>query len=373
MSSAKSVSVQKKGTVRDFDTGQLRRSLLKWYRRNCRTLPWRSEPTLYNVLISEFMLQQTRVDQAMPYYHRFQVAFPDFQTLSSASLERVLKLWEGLGYYSRAKNLHRTAQYLATLQSPSSSALDDCPGIGPYTRAAIGSIVFNEVLPVIDGNVNRVMARMLALRNPPQVPAEKKKILTLLKQWIAPNAPGDWNQALMELGAMVCTPRTPKCDQCPWLDSCRGRALGTPEAFPKKIPKPERPHKQIAAAIIRRKDGRILIAQRMSTGLLANLWEFPGGKLEPGETLQECCAREINEELGIRICVLEKVGEIKHAYSHFSITLHAFECRYVSGRPQTKGCQAWKWVWPAELFAYPFPKANWDLVKRLSTETNKRH
>lgn len=348
------------------DLARLRRRLLEWYERHRRDLPWRREPTLYRVLLSEFMLQQTRVDQALPYYHRFLAAFPTLRALAEAELGAVMKLWEGLGYYRRAKFLHAAARHLAPIAQPGVEDLDACPGIGPYTKAAIGSIVWGARLAVVDGNVNRVFARLTALAIPPASSAGKKQIQALADRLLAVERSGDWNQAVMELGATVCSPRAPQCLICPLESFCAARKAGQPEAFPIVEAKAPRPHKQIAAAIIRRGDGKILIAQRMSGGLLGDLWEFPGGKQESGEPLAETCAREVKEELGVEVDVGAEVYAIEHGYSHFTITLHVFECVYRRGKPRTLGCQAFQWVAQSELKAFPFPRANQEIIARLS-------
>lgn len=344
---------------------RLRKALLSWYRANRRDLPWRREPSLYGTLVSEYMLQQTRVDQALPYYERWMREFPTLQALAAAPLSRVMKLWEGLGYYHRAKNLHAAARQLAKIKEVRLEDLSDCPGIGPYTRAAIGSIALGAPLPVVDGNVNRVVARLLALPVSPKETAGRAVVEAWQAQNLTPEAPGDWNQALMELGATVCLPRQPNCAACPLREACRARELKKATEFPIATPKKPVPHKHIAAGIIRRADGRILIAQRLPTGLLPNLWEFPGGKRERGESLADCCRREIREELSVEVEVGRKRMRVQHAYSHFSITLHVFECRLVSGKPKAIGCQAWKWVRVGELRRYPFPGANQPILDDL--------
>lgn len=349
---------------------RLRTALLNWYRANRRDLPWRREPSLYGTLVSEYMLQQTRVDQALPYYERWMHELPTLQALARAPLERVMKLWEGLGYYHRARNLHAAARQLAACRDVRLDDLSDCPGIGPYTRAAIGSIALGAPLPVVDGNVNRVVARLLALPVSPKERAGRAAVEEWQAKHLTPEAPGDWNQALMELGATCCLPRQPACSACPLRAACRARALGRMTDFPITRPKKPIPHRHIAAGVVRRNDGRLLIAQRLPTGLLPNLWEFPGGKRERGESLADCCRREIREELGIEAEVGQKLMRIRHAYSHFSITLHVFACRFVSGRPKAWGCQAWKWVRAGELRRYPFPGANQPILEKLTGVQN---
>jgi len=313
------------------------------------------------------MLQQTRVDQALPYYRRFLRAFPSLRSLAAAPLDQVVKLWEGLGYYRRAAMLHATAGRLAGRRRLTVEDFAECPGIGPYTLAALGSIVLGKRMPVIDGNVRRVVARLVALASPPESLSGNRVIQRHVDAWIPARNPGNWNQALMELGATVCTPKDPDCQGCPVGEFCAAYALGDPLSYPRRRARKPRPHRHIAAAVIRRKDGKILIAQRPSDGLLPNLWEFPGGKQEQGETLAACCRREIKEELGVRIRVGEKIARIDHAYSHYAITLHAFACLYISGRPRTLGCQAWRWVAPSQLSDFAFPRANQPIIELLQS------
>jgi A/G-specific adenine glycosylase len=316
-------------------------------------------------MVAEFMLQQTRVDQMLPYYRRFLRSYPSLRQLAAAPLAEIVKLWEGLGYYRRAQMLHGTAQRLAGKRRVTVEDLAECPGIGPYTQAAVASIALDAPLPVIDGNVRRVVARLIALPVTPQSVRGKAIVEACVHAWLDLRRAGDWNQALMELGAVVCTPRKPDCAHCPVRSFCAGAESGQPERYPRRAPTRARPHRHIAAAVIRRRDGRILIAQRPAEGLLPNLWEFPGGKQERGETLAECCRREIREELGIAIDVGRRIAKIDHAYSHYSITLHVFDCRYRAGRPRTLGCQAWRWVRAGELSTFPFPRANWAVVEML--------
>jgi A/G-specific adenine glycosylase len=344
----------------------LRRALLTWYRRVKRDYPWRLKPDLYRTLVAEFMLQQTRTDQALPYYRRFLREFPSMRKLAAAKQQDVLKAWEGLGYYRRADHLHRAAQHLATLSKVDLADLEEVPGIGPYTYAAIGSIVFSQPLPVVDGNVRRVMARVLTLEEPPENPTADDAIRRHLKLWISRRSPANFNQAMMELGATVCTPRNPRCHSCPLAAWCRARKTGRQQELPVRRATKRKPHHQIAAAVIRRNDGRILIAQRLASGLLPNLWEFPGGKQERGESLPTCCRREIREELDVDIHVGPKMVKVDHSYSHYSVTLHFFDCLYLKGKPKTLGCQAFRWVKPSELSDYPFPRANWPVVEELS-------
>ncbi|MCC7264210.1 MAG: A/G-specific adenine glycosylase [Candidatus Latescibacteria bacterium] len=345
-----------------------RRELLAWYRAHRRQLAWRQTRDPYLIWISEIMLQQTRVDQMDAYFARFVQAFPTVHDLAAASEDQVLKAWEGLGYYARARNLHRAAREVAARggQLPDTyEGLLALPGVGPYTAAAVSSIAFDRDHPVLDGNVTRVLCRLLRLEADPRQAAVKAALIAAGEQLLEPGQAGDFNQAMMELGARVCTPARPRCGECPVARHCRALAeLDDPARLPRKAPRKPRPHYQVAAGLIWKGD-LLLIAQRPSEGLLGGLWEFPGGKQEAGETLEQCLAREIREELAIEIAVDECLAQVEHGFTHFSITLHAFRARYLSGEPQTLGCAAWRWVDPSELGQYAFSRADLQVIEEL--------
>jgi len=349
-----------------------RARLLAWYRQNKRQTSWRDSDNPYHVWVSEVMLQQTRVDQMAPYFDRFIRAFPTLQSLAAASEDQVLKAWEGLGYYARARNMHKAAKRMAFElggRIPETyQALIELPGIGQYTAAAISSIAFDRDHPVLDGNVTRVLCRLLRIEEEPTRAQVKARLIAAGEALLARGEAGDFNQAMMELGARVCTPQSPCCPTCPVSGWCRAKAeLADPTALPRKAPRKPKPHYQVAAGLIRRGD-ELLIAQRPAEGMLGGLWEFPGGKQEPGETLPECLVREIREELGIKIEVDERLTSVDHAYSHFSITLHAFAARYVCGTPQALGCAAWRWVAPEALDDFALSRAD-----RLIVEFMREH
>lgn len=351
-------------------------ALLDWYDRQAADLPWRNKsvtasghPEPYYVWLSEIMLQQTQVDTVIPYFLRFLERYPRIQSLADAPLDSVLKSWEGLGYYSRARNLHKTAQIIANQHGgkfPSDvDTLLTLPGIGRYTAGAIASIGFGTVAPVLDGNVIRVFARLTDLADDVTQPAVQAKLWKLAETWVSRSRPGDYNQALMELGRTVCKPRAPLCKACPLQAHCKAYANNTQELRPVKRKKAPTPHYDVAAGIIRDNAGRILIAQRPPDGLLGGLWEFPGGKQEPDETLPQCLQRELREELAIEVEVGTLFVVVKHAFTHFKITLHAFECRYISGEPQKLGVHDWAWVTETQLEQYSFGKADREVIAAL--------
>jgi len=344
--------------------------LLTWYQHNRRDLPWRSTQDPYHITVAEFMLHQTQVRTVHPYYKRFLELFPDWASLARASLNDVLKAWEGLGYYARACNLHVLAQRVCSQydgQLPDSpQALLALPGIGPYTAGAILSICFGQDRPAIDGNARRVLCRVFQITADPTRPEGIRCLQEIATSLLPSGRAGTFNQALMDLGAIICTPRRPACPRCPLSELCRARLLNIQESLPVRRPTKPLPHYDIAAGVIWR-GKHVLIAQRPPHGLLGGLWEFPGGKREPEESLEECLVREVREELGIEIRVRQPVTTVEHAYTHFRITLYAYHCQYVSGEPQAIGCTAWKWAAFEELNEYAFPAANHAIIAALQT------
>ena len=357
--------------------------LLPWFAAHRRDLPWRRNRTPYRVWVAEIMLQQTRVDTVIDYYRRWMKAFPTWKALAAAPQADVLKTWEGLGYYSRARNLHKAAQIitdqcngnlsnawkksdlnvptigknkvsLAKAQRPRRVSeperrsprtlrlceespvqtlekfLQKLPGVGSYTAAAIASLAFNEDAAVVDGNVSRVLSRLFAFGGDTKSAAGKKQMQVWADELLVKGLAGEFNEAMMELGALVCLPKNPKCrrpsgmrgGECPLRKVCAAFIEGKPSAYPVMEKKSKVPHIVVGAAVTVNRRGEVLIAQRREGDMLGGLWEFPGGKLEPGETIEECIARELHEELGIKTVVGKHLMTVKHAYSHFSMTMH---------------------------------------------------
>jgi A/G-specific adenine glycosylase len=345
--------------------------LLAWYARHARQLPWRGHPDPYAVWVSEVMLQQTRVETVIPYFQRWMERFPTIPALAAASQQDVLAAWEGLGYYSRARNLHRAAQILVAQHGgrlpEDTDSLRRLPGIGRYTAGAIASIAFGHDAPTLDGNIRRVLARIFNMELPARSPKGARRLWDLAAEHLPPGQASDYNQALMDLGATVCTPRQPDCPHCPVNDLCAAYALGLQEQRPVLEPKPSQPHYTVAAAVIQR-DAQVLIAQRPANGLLGGMWEFPGGKLQPGEDLAGCLQREIKEELGARVAVHEQIGVYQHAYTHFRVTLHAFRCSLAGGEPCNLEHASLVWTPLAELKNYPMGKIDRTIATRLAQE-----
>ncbi len=344
--------------------------LLTWFNKNARPMPWRGIEDPYAIWISEIMLQQTRVETVIPYYQNWMMRFPTIKALAKASEQEVLSLWEGLGYYSRARNLHRAARQVMVEHSGNlprnPKLLRRLPGVGDYTAAAIASLAFDLDVAALDGNIRRVLARLFDVTVVADSPAGKKKLQSLADEHLPKGRAGDYNQALMDLGATICLPRNPDCGNCPVAKFCRAFANGTQEKRPVMKPKPEIPHVTVTAAVIQRGD-EVLLAQRPSKGLLGGMWEFPGGKQESGESLSACLEREIREELGVGIEVGAEMGVFKHAYTHFRVTLHAFSCLLDGDVPRAIEVQDVRWVKLGELEQYPMGKIDRQIAKILIT------
>ncbi len=352
-------------------------ALPAWFDEARRPMPWR-EPgpdgrrDPYRVWVSEVMLQQTRVETATPYFRRFTERFPTVRDLAEAGQDEVLKLWEGLGYYSRARNLHRAAQQVVAEHGgvvPSDAeAFRALPGVGPYTAAAVLSLAFDAPLAVLDGNVIRVLTRVFAVDADARSSRTRRRLQELADVLLDSERPGRWNESVMELGATVCTPRSPACPRCPLNGVCQATALGDPEAFPVVSKRAPVPHHTIAVGLVIDGASRVLIQRRPDDAMLGGLWEFPGGKVEEGETPGEACARELREELAIEVEVGAPIARVDHAYSHFRITMHAFRCRLVAGEPLSDAGEPVEWVSIDALDDYAFPRANRRVIEALIDE-----
>jgi len=350
--------------------------LLTWWDAAHVDLPWRRTHDPYVIWVAEVMLQQTQITTVLPFYTRWLARFPTVDRLAAASLGDVLKLWEGLGYYSRARHLYEAAQIIVadydSLLPKSEKLLLKLPGIGRYTAGAIASIAFGRPAPIVDGNITRVLTRLYDLDGDVTRTATKNQIWRLAGELVPATRPGAYNQALMELGQTLCRPAAPQCHRCPLAGLCLARARGSQLDRPVRPPRRKIPHYEVTAAVIWRDDGRLLIAQRPLDGLLGGLWEFPGGKQEPGETLAQALRREIDEELGIEIAVGSPLTTIKHAYTHFRITLTAFHCTYLAGQPQNLGVADHAWVDPVDLDEYAFAATDRQIIKALTVEMNDK-
>lgn len=340
------------------------KKLIRWYQTHHRPLPWRETHDPYRIWISEIMLQQTTVPAVVAYYQKWINLFPDIKALSKASLQKVLKAWQGLGYYQRAKNLHKTSKVIVRdfgSQIPKDyNTLRGLPGIGPYTASALLSFAFDAPYPVLDANVRRVLMRLMRIRSQANTKNDKA-----LLQFLAPHIPRKnsslFNQALMEIGALVCRPKNPLCLLCAITDFCRAFEKGEQEIIP--LPKKINFKKIETVIALIKKEGRYLIQKRPSKGLLADLWEFPGGKRKGNESLIQVLHREIREELGIDINKEKYLTKVHHSYTQFQVTLHAYECR-LKNNPQLKG-KVHRWVSLRGMRRYPFPSGSVKIIRFL--------
>jgi len=337
------------------------KQLLEWYRRSKRDLPWRRTKDIYAVWLSEVMLQQTQVTTVIPYYQRFLERFPTVGSLARAAEQDVLKLWEGLGYYSRIRNMHRAAKLVVAQHNGkvpgTAEAFRELPGVGPYIVAAVLSIALDIPIPAVDGNVMRVYTRLKGIGDDIRKTLVRSRISRELQHIIPANAAGDFNQAFMELGALVCTPKTPRCSACPLKENCTAFTTGTVDRYPFKSPPAKVPEYKVSIGIIIKGDN-FYIQKRPSKGHLGGLWEFPGGKSQGEETPEETLLRECREELGSEIEIIKELCTVRHAYSHFKIEMTVFLCRPAAEDVQPMEDHPCQWIAINELDAYPFPGAN---------------
>ncbi|MEI8251460.1 MAG: 8-oxo-dGTP diphosphatase MutT [Synechococcus sp. ELA057] len=363
--------------------------MLAWWEVHGRhAIPWKLLPegrrpadgeelAPYPVLVAEVMLQQTQLAVVLPYWQRWMAALPDLSSLAAAEERELLLLWQGLGYYSRARRLQQGAWLLlnstasgaelpASRSDPWPRDLEGwlaLPGIGRSTAGSILSSAFDLPHPILDGNVKRVLARLMASPRPPS--RDLAGFWLLSELLLDPQRPRAFNQALMDLGSSVCTPRSPRCGDCPWQAHCAAYAAGDAARFPVKDAPRQLPFQVIGVGVVLNGSGQVLIDQRLNEGLLGGLWEFPGGKQEPGEPIETTIERELREELAITVEVGEALISLEHAYSHKRLRFVVHLCRWISGEPQPLASQQVRWVDPADLEAYPFPAANARIIAAL--------
>jgi A/G-specific adenine glycosylase len=335
----------------------VRAALLAWYRAHRRDLPWRRTRDAWAIWVSETMLQQTRVEAVIPYWERFLTRFPDPGALASADLDDVLGLWSGLGYYSRARNLKRAAEEVVTRFAgrvpDDPEALQTLPGVGRYTAGAVASIAYDRPAPIVDGNVARVLARLLGIREEIESPAARARLWDEAEALAAGEAPGDLNQALMELGALVCVPRAPRCDACPVSAQCDARAAGDADALPLRAPKRAPKLVHAVAALVRRR-GRALAVRRPARGLLGGLWELPGGEVASARAADAASlAAILRARTGLAVADVEPAGRIEYAFTHRRLRLRLFRCEALRGRVRLDGWDAHRWVEEALFHELP--------------------
>lgn len=352
------------------DVVDFRQCLLDWFAKQQRPLPWRQQYRPYEVWISEIMGQQTQMERVAQYFRRWVAQFPDLASVAEAPEQAILKAWEGLGYYSRVRNIQRTARQLidegyGDIPSDQERLLA-LPGIGPYTAAAILSIAFNQPVALRDANVERLFARLADIDRPLKQTATQKRLATMADLLLDPLQPRAYNQALMELGALVCTPKKPDCCRCPVQHHCRAHRFDTVEFRPLPSGKQKKIEIVMACAILHHQ-GKIFIQQRLAEDIWGGLWEFPGGRLEEGEQPMQAAIREVAEETGWQVADLKAFDTVVHHYTRYRVTLHGFigELRTVPIAPALTAAQQYAWVSMEELAQYPYPAGHRLLVAAL--------
>lgn len=356
-------------------TASFRKALLSWYGENKRELPWRKTRDPYAIWISEVMLQQTRVDTVLPYYLNFMEKYPDLKSLAMADPEALLKSWEGLGYYKRLQNLRKTAVFLVDnldgLFPENLSELKKLPGIGAYTGAALASIAFDEKEAVVDGNVKRVMARLFEDSFPVNANRAHKHFQQYADFLLDPETPGNFNQALMDLGAMICVPGKPLCAKCPVKTLCGAFTSKSQEHFPTRESRKRIPFFKVTCTAILDREKRILVTKRPETGMLPGFWEFPGGKLEKDEHEEAACKRKIFEKTGLTPFAFEHLCTVRHAYTHFRIAMAFFVCHTQKTEIFPEKTREFRWLPFMELKTLAFPAANRKCMAALETWLNE--
>ena len=338
--------------------------VISWYIKNKRPLPFRASKDPYKIWLSEIMLQQTQVKTVLPYYERWIKKFPTLKTVSLSKLDSLLKIWEGLGYYRRCINFYNASKividnYNGKIPDKKKDFLN-LPGVGEYTASAVLSIAFSKPFPVLDGNVKRVMSRIMGIKNLSNY--NLRKINKSLEQSICKSKPGDFNQGLMEIGALICRPINPKCDECPLNENCYALGTGHPDNFPVKNVRKSRPQYDVVVAIIWR-DSKFYIQKREIDKMLGGLWEFPGGIVKKGEDPKITLKHKVFKKCGIDLNIHKKVGIVYHAFSHFTIRLSGYFCS--EKNTPIKESATRKWIYKKNIKDYTFPKANHKLFSQI--------
>lgn len=342
--------------------------LLAWFDAGHRDMPWRRTRDPYHILVSEILLQRTRVAAGMPYYERFVRRFPDVESLASASEQDVLRAWEGLGFYRRARNLHAAAKAIVRdhggVVPRDLETLASLPGIGPYTAGAVGSIAFGLRVPAVDGNVTRVLARVFRVEEDPTTAQGRKAVRTIAASLVPDERPGVFNQALMELGATICTPASPACELCPLVECCLARAAGVQETLP-NMRRPRKPTTVRVAFALLESHGKILIVRRPNGGLLAGLWSLPGGEVPTGGGEDKVLVRLIREQTGVDAGVFAQWRKIAHTFTHRRWSGTIFRCSVRRAHSSTDGA---RWATLRELDSLPLVPFHRKALESLRAE-----
>jgi A/G-specific adenine glycosylase len=366
------VDAYKIGDYEKFDrlkTRKIQENLIDWYKKNHRKLPWRETKNPYYIWISEVMLQQTRVDTVIPYFLRFIDKFSNIESLSNADEEVVLKMWEGLGYYSRARNLHRGAKVIIKeydgKMPDTLKEIKKIPGIGPYTAGAILSIAYNEAVPAVDGNVMRVFSRLFYIKEDIGENNTKKEMEKIGQMVVSKENPSFFNQGLMELGALICTPTSPKCVACPLFMECTGRKLMIQETLPIKKKKIKVKLVEMELAVVY-KDEKILIMKRPTEGLLANLWALPSIEREKNMEEGESIRLELEENYGMTIKNKKYLFEKQHIFTHRKWKMKVYSFELI--RDEKIDYPEIQWISLQEIKKYAFPTAFMKVLKNVKKQ-----
>ncbi|MCK6207265.1 A/G-specific adenine glycosylase [Bacillus infantis] len=350
-----------------FNKETFRQDLIGWFEQEQRTLPWRQDQDPYKVWVSEIMLQQTRVDTVIPYFNRFIEQFPTIEALAEAEEDKVLKAWEGLGYYSRARNLQAAVrevhEHYGGRVPDNPKEISSLKGVGPYTAGAILSIAYGIPEPAVDGNVMRVLSRILSIWEDIAKPATRKIFEEAVRELISHENPSFFNQALMELGALICTPTSPSCLLCPVREHCHAFYEGKQSELPIKTKNKKQKDVQIAAVVLRDREGRYLIRKRPEKGLLANLWEFPNTEISLAFLHEkDQLAELIKEQYGAIIETAEMTGQIDHVFTHLTWHIHVYKGTLLSLEEERSDL---KLVTEEELKEFAFPVSHQKMLKQV--------
>jgi len=341
-------------------------NILGWYDQNKRDLPWRKSQDPYKIWLSEVMLQQTQVETVIPYYKNWLKNYPTIQSVANANLDDLLKIWEGLGYYSRCRNFFHAAKEVASNYAGIiPNRIEEfrlLPGVGDYIAGAVMSIAFNQSHIAMDGNHRRVISRVLGIKKISR--HNQNRIKTSLRKLIAIDRPGDVNQALMDIGSSICKPREVFCVDCPFQNSCKAFLLGQPLSYPDKVLKKKIPTKKVAAVLIEHEDS-LLISKRPENGLLGGLWELPNYELNNGDIPVDILKRKLEDDFDYDIKIGEKLGVIDHAFTHFKMNVTLYQCKVTNPTVSEPGI---KWVHFSDLNQYAFSKANHKLFQLVEKE-----
>ena len=342
----------------------MRSELLNWFYQNKRTLPWRRGRTPYRVWVSEIMLQQTQVNTVIPYYKKWIKKYPTLKSFKESNFDDVIKIWEGLGYYSRCHNMFNAAKLINSTFPNNYDELINLPGIGDYTAKTILAIAFKKNLVGIDTNLERIGYRILGLKT--KTKRNQKRVVKYLEENQCTNNPGDYNEALMDLGSSLCKASITYCNQCPLKNICKAYASSSPILYPTPKVRKKIPIYDVAVSVIEYKN-KILITKRLNKNFLPGLWEFPGGKIEKNETAIQTIIREVKEETNLTVSNPIFLGNIKHKYSHFGVNISLF-ISFPKSIKSLNLSQEYRWIKMKDILNYPLPKANHkmlDILKKL--------